>query len=66
MELTFPRVSDKVDRVKIIAEWLRQHKIPDASVVKAQRSAMIRIHVPRLDMLKGFDSVHKDELNQMF
>lgn len=66
VDLTFPRVADKVDRVKIIAEWLRQHKIPDASVRKAQRSAMIRIHVPKLDMLKGFDSVDKDELNQCF
>ena len=66
VDLTFPRVSDKVDRVRIIAEWLRQHKIPDASVVKAQRSAMIRIHVPKIDMLKGFDSVDKDELNHCF
>lgn len=66
VDLTFPRVADKVDRVKIIAEWLRQHKIPDASVAKAQRSAMIRIHVPKLDMLKGFESIDKDELDQCF
>ena len=66
VDLTFPRASDKTDRVKIIAEWLSQHKIPDASFVKAKKSAMIRVHVPKLDILKGFESVDKDELNLCF
>ena len=42
------------------------HKIPDASVKPAKSSAMIRIHVPKLEMLKGFEFVDKDELNQCF
>lgn len=66
VDLTFPKAADKIDRAKIIAEWARQHKIPNATVVKATKSAMIRIHVPKLDILKGFDFVDKDELNQCF
>ena len=66
VDLTFPRSSDKIDRVKAIADWARQHKISEASVVKTKGSAMIRIHVPKLDMIKGFESVDIDELNQCF
>ena len=66
VDLTFTKASDKVDKAKIIADWARQHKISDATVVKTKKSAMIRIHVPKLDIIKGFDSVDKDELNQCF
>lgn len=66
VDLTFPKASDKIDRAKIIADWARQHKISDASVVKTKKSAMIRIHVPKLDILKGFEFVDSDELNQCF
>lgn len=65
-DLTFPKASDKIDRVKVIAEWARQHKISDAAVVKAKKSAMIRIHVPKLSILKGFESVDKEELDKCF
>lgn len=66
VDLTFPKALDKIDRARAIAEWMRQHKIPDASVKPAKSSAMIRIHVPKLEMLKGFEFVDKDELNQCF
>ena len=66
VDLTFPRASDKVDRVKIIADWARQHKILGTSVVKTKISAMIRVQVPKLDIKKGFELVDKDELNQCF
>lgn len=66
VDLTFPKASDKIDRAKIIADWARQHKISDASVVKTKKSAMIRIHVPKIDIIRGFEYVDKDELNQCF
>ena len=66
VDLTFPKASDKIDRARVIADWARQHKISDAVVVKTQKSAMIRIHVPKLDILKGFETVDKDESNQCF
>ena len=66
VDLTFPRASEKVDRAKMIAEWMRQHKISGATVVKAKGSSMIRIHVPKLDIMKGFESVDIEELNQCF
>ena len=66
VDLTFPKASDKTNRVKVIVDWARQHKITDATVVKTKKSAMIRIHVPKLDILKGFEFVDKDELNQCF
>ena len=66
VDLTFPKASDKTDRAKTIADWARQHKIPDATVVQTKKSAMIRIHVPKLDIIKGFESVDRDELNQCF
>ena len=50
----------------MIAEWARQHKISEASVVKTKKSALIRIHVPKLSILKGFENVDKDELDQCF
>ena len=66
VDLTFPKASEKIDRVKMIAEWARQHKISEASVVKTKKSALIRIHVPKLSILKGFENVDKDELDQCF
>lgn len=66
VDLTFPKASEKIDRVKMIAEWARQHKMSKASVVKTKKSALIRIHVPKIEILKGFESVDKDELNQCF
>ncbi|MBR3108191.1 MAG: hypothetical protein IKH30_13590 [Clostridia bacterium] len=66
VDLTFPKASDKIGHAKIIADWARQHKISDASVVKTKKSAMIRIHVPKLDIIKGFEFVDKDELDQCF
>ena len=66
VDLTFPRASNKLDRAKFIAEWARKHKIPDITVVPTKKSAMIRIHVPKLSIMKGFESVDKDELNQCF
>ena len=66
VDLTFPKASDQMDRAKIIAEWARQHKLSDAAAVKAKKSVMIRIHVPQLDIEKGFDRVDKDELDQCF
>ncbi len=66
VDLTFPKAAEKSDKAKFIAEWVRQHKIPDATVVKAKKSVMIRIHVPQLNIMKGFEFVDKDELNQCF
>lgn len=66
VDLTFPKASDKIDRVKAIAEWARRHKIPEAAVIKTKKSAMIRIHVPKLSILKGFESVDKEELDKCF
>lgn len=66
VDLTFPKASDKMDRAKTIADWARLHKIPDISVVRTKKSAMIRIHVPKLDNTKGFESIDKDELDQCF
>ena len=66
VDLTFPKASDKIDRARIIAEWARNHKISEATVVKAKLSAMIRVHVPKMDMKKGFEYVDRDELDQCF
>ena len=66
VDLTFPGASDKIDKARIVVDWARQHKISDISVVKTQKSVMIRIHVPKLDIIKGFEFVDKDELNQCF
>ena len=66
VDLTFPGASDKADRAKVIADWGRKHKIPDITVVQTKKSVMIRIHVPKIDILKGFEFVNKDELNQCF
>lgn len=66
VDLTFPKASDKIDRLKIIADWAMKHKMPNIQVVKTKASAMLRIHVPKLDIEKGFESVDRDELNQCF
>ncbi|MBO4306339.1 MAG: hypothetical protein J5890_04030 [Clostridia bacterium] len=66
VDLTFPGASDKIDRAKVIAEWARRHNITNAAVVKTVKSAMIRIAVPKIDILKGFEYVDKNELNQCF
>lgn len=66
VDLTLMKASEKIDRVKILTEWMRQHKFPDITVVKTKKSAMIRIHVPKLDIMKGFESVDRDDLDHCF
>ena len=66
VDLNFPKASDKIDRVKIIAEWVRLHKLTSAVAVKANKFSMLRLHVPKLDIKKGFEFVDTDELNQCF
>ena len=66
VDLTFPRAQDMEDKAKTIAEWLRRHKLSSVTVVKVKRSVMFRIHVPKLDIEKGFEKADLDELNQCF
>ena len=66
VDLIFPRTADKAEQVKSIAEWLRHHGLPDAATVKAQRSVMIRVRVPKLIIEEGFAAVNKEDLNNCF
>lgn len=66
VDLTFPKASENVGRAKIIADWARQHKMSDASVVKAKKSVMLRIHVPKMEIGNGFEAIDRDELNRCF
>lgn len=66
VDLTFPRAADNIDKAKMIAEWARNHKMSDARVIKTAKSAMIRIHVPKLIIEKGFENADRDELNKCF
>ena len=51
VDLTFPKASEKTDRAKIIADWARQHKIPDVTVIKTKKSA---IGEKKLSLPPGF------------
>lgn len=64
VDLTFPGASDGADRARAIVDWAEEHNISGASVVKTKRSVMIRLHVPKLDIKKGFEFIDKNELNQ--
>ena len=66
VDLIFPRTADKVEQVKSIAGWLRHHGMPDAAIVKAQRSTMIRIRVPKFKIEEGFAAADKEKLNTCF
>ena len=66
VDLTFPKAASKIDRVKMIAEWARNHNLSDIRTVKATKSAMLRIHVPPLNIENGFENVDKDKLKQCF
>ena len=66
VDLTFPKAAEKVERLKLIAEWARNHKMSEVTVVKAKRGAMIRMHVPKLDIQKGFEFVDRSELDRCF
>ena len=66
VDLTIPGAQDKYDLTKVVADWARQHIVADIAVVKAKRSVMIRIHVPKLDIESGFESISSGELNKCF
>ncbi len=66
VDLTFSRAKDKLDIAKTIAEWAKRHKLPNVSAINSGKSVFFRVHVPKLDMLKGFDAVDQDELEQCF
>ena len=66
VDLTFPRAAENIERVRLIADWAREHKLSQVEVVKAKVGAVIRIHVPKLDIQKGFEFVDEDELNVCF
>ena len=66
VDLAFPKAADKIDRAKMITDWMRQHGMLDVTVVKTKKSVMIRAHVPKLDIKNGFEAVDKNELNRCF
>jgi len=66
VDLTFSRAKDKLDVAKTVAEWAKRHKLPNMSAINSGKTVFFRSHVPKLDMLRGFDAVDQDELEQCF
>lgn len=66
VDLTFPRAADKVERAKLVADWARHHKLSEVGVVKTKKSVMLRVHVPKLDIIKGFEFTDSDDLKKCF
>ncbi len=55
VDLTFNKAADHVDRLDVVAEWLRKHNILNASAVVTGMAGSIRVTVPKLNMQIPFD-----------
>ena len=54
-DLTFNRAAGSVDKLEVVASWLRNHGVANASAVKTGMSGTIRVNVPKLDMSIPFE-----------
>ena len=54
-DLTFNRAAGSVDKLEVVASWLRNHGVANACAVKTGMSGTIRVTVPKLNMNIPFE-----------
>ncbi len=50
VDLTFGKASQHMDKLEIVADWLRKHGIGSVSSVITGKAGALRISVPKLNM----------------
>lgn len=55
IDLTFNRAGNHLDKLEIVANWLRNHGISTISVAKTGMAGALRVNVPKLNMQIPFE-----------
>lgn len=66
VDLTFNRAAGHLDKLEIIAKWLREHGIDKVSVAKTGMSGVLRISVPKLNMDIPFEDNNDGDIEKCF
>ena len=55
-----------MDKLEIVAKWLREHGIDKVAVAKTGKSGVLRISVPKLNMDIPFEDNDEADIEQCF
>ena len=66
VDLTFNRAGDHLDKLEIVANWIREHGIEKVSVAKTSMSGALRILVPKLNMEIPFEENDDNDIEKCF
>lgn len=55
VDLTFNRAGEHLDKLEIVANWFRNHGLPNVSVAKTGMAGALRVKVPKLNMQIPFE-----------
>ena len=66
VDLTFNRAGDHLDKLEIVAKWLREHGIDKVAVAKTGKSGVLRISVPKLNMDIPFEDNDEADIEKCF
>lgn len=66
VDLTFNRAAGHLDKLEIIAAWLRNHGISKVAVAKTNKSGVLRISVPKLNMDIPFEDNNEADIEKCF
>ena len=66
VDLTFNRAAEHIDKLEMIAKWLREHGFEKISVAKTGKSGVLRIKVPTLNMDIPFEENDETDITKCF
>lgn len=66
VDLTFNRAEKHLDKLEIVADWLRKHNINNVSATVTGKSGALRITVPKLNMQIPFEENDEYDIEVCF
>ena len=66
VDLTFSKAAACMDKLEVVADWLRRHGIGNVSAVITGMSGALRVNVPKLDMQIPFEDNNEYDIELCF
>lgn len=66
VDLTFNKASSHMDKLEIVADWLRRHGIGNVGAAITGKAGSLRVTVPKLNMQIPFDENDEYDIEVCF
>ena len=66
VDLTFNKAAKSIDKLEIVADWLRKHNIANTNATVTGKSGALRVIVPKLNMHIPFEENDKYDIEVCF